>query len=73
MQFCSNAPKQITSPSFGHHLEKGDQTPSAHKAMQYRYPLNLRDTKNLVDLLKGAGIELLYRRLFDEHDQRRSK
>ena len=73
MQFCSDAPKQITSRSFGHHLGNGDQTSSAHRAMHYRYPVNLRDTKNLVDLLNGAGIELLYRRLFDEHDQRRSK
>ena len=66
MQFGSNAPKQITSRSFGHHRGKGDQTSSAGRIMHYRYPVNLRDMKNLVDLLNGVGIELLYRRLFDE-------
>ncbi len=67
MQFCSDAVKQIALRSFAHRFGNGDQTSSAGRITHYRYPVNLLETKNLVDLLNGAGIERLYRRLFDEH------
>ena len=52
MQFCSDAVKQIALRSFAHRFGNGDQTSSASRITHYRYPVNLLETKNLVDLRK---------------------